>query len=244
MLNRLESSKNVVLIGSTSEIGLAIINQLSLEKGTNLHLIGKEKPNLNQFASSLLTIHFVPCNLESNDEIFEAIEYLKGIGRIDLAIVAAGYLPPENHDSSLESIMKTFAVNSFGCISFISAAATGMRRDKAGQIIFISSVATFRPRVKNFTYGSSKAGAEFFARGLALKYLGDGVKLTIVKPGFVFTKMTSGFKPAPFATDPEAVARIAVKGLADGKKVVFAPKKLKYVVAFLGLLPDKIFRIL
>lgn len=237
-------NKDVVLIGSTSEIGLEIINQLPFKGAVNLHLIGRQMPTTNAVTSSLLQTHFVHCDLESKTEIERAVQYINGIDKIELVIVAAGHLPPENYDFSLESIMKTHAVNTVGCIAFISAAATKMRGNKTGRIVFISSIATFRPRERNFTYGSSKAGAEFFARGVASKYASEGVRLMIVKPGFVFTKMTSGFRPAPFSTNPKVVARIAVKGMSDGKKVVFAPKKLKFVTRLLTLLPEKLFRLL
>ena len=40
------------------------------------------------------------------------------------------------------------------------------------------------------------------------------VRVLVVRPGFVTTRMTQGLKPAPFATTPDAVAQATVNGLA------------------------------
>jgi decaprenylphospho-beta-D-erythro-pentofuranosid-2-ulose 2-reductase len=240
----MEPVKNIVLLGSTSEIGLAILNGLRLEPTVNLHLIGRESPIPTEIPAFVTNCTFVSCDLENRLDIDEAICYINAIPSIDLMIIAAGYLPPENNDMSIDSIFKTYTINSFGCSAFLSTVALKMSKERKGRIIYISSIATFRPRVKNFTYASSKASAEFFARGIASKYVHDGVKVLIVKPGFVFTKMTTDFKPAPFATSTEVVANIAIKGMEKRKQVVFAPRKLKYITPFLKLFPAFIFRLL
>ena len=53
----------------------------------------------------------------------------------------------------------------------------------------------------NFVYGSSKAGLDGFCQGLGDRLAGTGVRVVIVRPGFVRTKMTAGMEPAPLATD-------------------------------------------
>ena len=49
-----------------------------------------------------------------------------------------------------------------------------------------------RARRANFVYGSSKAGMDTFFQGLGDSLVGSGVKVMIVRPGFVDTKMTKG----------------------------------------------------
>jgi short-subunit dehydrogenase len=53
--------------------------------------------------------------------------------------------------------------------------------------------------------------------------------------------MTKDFIPAPFSTNVEKVAKIAVEGLLERKKIIYAPKKLKYVMKIIELLPKFIF---
>ncbi len=87
------------------------------------------------------------------------------------------------------------------------AAAGRLRSQGQGRIVVLSSVAGVRVRRANFLYGASKAGLDAFTRGLAEATRGSGVRVQVVRPGFVRTKMTVGLRPAPFAASPEDVAR-------------------------------------
>jgi decaprenylphospho-beta-D-erythro-pentofuranosid-2-ulose 2-reductase len=106
----------------------------------------------------------------------------------------------------------------------------------------MSSVAGERGRASNFVYGSSKAGLDAFAQGLNDSLAGSGVKVTVVRPGFVHTKMTRGLKSAPFATTPRKVAEVAVAGMKAGKHTVWAPPVLRYVFVALRHTPRPIFK--
>ena len=52
-----------------------------------------------------------------------------------------------------------------------------------------------------------------FFQGLGDSLVGSGVKVMIVRPGFVHTKMTAGMEEALLATDPKTVAEAIVDGL-------------------------------
>jgi decaprenylphospho-beta-D-erythro-pentofuranosid-2-ulose 2-reductase len=106
----------------------------------------------------------------------------------------------------------------------------------------LSSVAGERVRRSNFVYGSSKAGIDGYYQGLAAALAGSGVRVMIVRPGFVHTKMTRGRKAAPLATSPEAVAAAIVRGLRRGHEIVWAPPALRYVMVVLRHLPRAVFR--
>ena len=117
-----------------------------------------------------------------------------------------------------------------------------MRRQGRGTIVLLSSVAADRPRPSNFAYGSSKAAADTFARGLRDSLEGSGVDVLIVRPGFVRTKMTRGMDPAPGAVDPAAVTAAVVEGLRGHGGIVYVPGYLRWVMLVIGLLPRPVFR--
>ena len=75
-----------------------------------------------------------------------------------------------------------------------------MRARGRGTIVVLSSVAAVRPRKANFVYGSAKAGLDAFARGLADSLHGTGVRVLLVRPGFVLGRMTAGMPAAPLAS--------------------------------------------
>ena len=117
-----------------------------------------------------------------------------------------------------------------------------MRAQGHGTIVALSSVAGERARRSNFVYGSSKAGMDAFFQGLGDSLVGSGVKVMIVRPGFVHTKMTTGMDPAPLSTTADAVAAAIVRGLARGSETVWVPSTLRYVMSVLRHVPRPIFR--
>ena len=61
-----------------------------------------------------------------------------------------------------------------------------------------------RPRRANVVYGASKAGLDALAQGLGDALHDEGVRVLVVRPGFVHTRMTQGLEPAPLSTTPQA----------------------------------------
>jgi decaprenylphospho-beta-D-erythro-pentofuranosid-2-ulose 2-reductase len=133
-------------------------------------------------------------------------------------------------------------VNYSGAVSTCLALAARMRRQGHGRIAVLSSVAGERARAANFVYGSSKAGLDAFAQGLGDSLVGDGVNVTVIRPGFVHSRMTRGMRSAPFATTPRVVGELAAAGIRKGKHTVWAPAILRYVFMILRHVPRPIFR--
>lgn len=241
MLIKENQYKTVVLIGSSSEIGLAIIKKLPLGESVNILFIGRSNPKDFIIPEVKVQTDFFKFDLENFEKLENVAEKLSKIGIIDLAIVAAGHLPNEHLDLDPNSVFKSMNVNTVGITCMLSTLASQMRSQDKGKIALISSVAEFRPRSQNFTYGASKSGADFFARGLANKYRHSGLIVTIIRPGYTFTKLSKGFKPAPFAIHPADLASIVVKGLERNKKIIYTPRILRYIVPILRILPNSLF---
>ena len=92
-------------------------------------------------------------------------------------------------------------VNFAGAVSASMATAARFREQGHGQLVVLSSVAGERVRKANFVYGSSKAGLDGFAQGLGDSLAGSGATVLVVRPGFVHSSMTAGLKPAPVRHD-------------------------------------------
>jgi decaprenylphospho-beta-D-erythro-pentofuranosid-2-ulose 2-reductase len=106
----------------------------------------------------------------------------------------------------------------------------------------ISSVAGDRARRANFVYGSTKAGLDAFAQGLSEALRGSGARVLIVRPGMVRTRMSSHLPEAPMTTDPQVVGAIIVKAIKRGKRVVYAPGPLRFLMAAVKVMPQPVFR--
>ncbi|MEN9791954.1 MAG: hypothetical protein RL330_32, partial [Actinomycetota bacterium] len=99
-----------------------------------------------------------------------------------------------------------------------------------------------RPRRANPTYGATKAGIDGFALALDHALEGSGVRILVVRPGFVASKMTAGMPSAPFSTTPDRVAASVEKALSSSSPVVWTPGILRLVFAVLRALPTRVWR--
>jgi decaprenylphospho-beta-D-erythro-pentofuranosid-2-ulose 2-reductase len=129
-----------------------------------------------------------------------------------------------------------------GAVSSGLAVAGHLRRQAHGTLVVFSSVAGERVRAENFVYGSTKAGLDAFAQGLADSLVGSGASVLVVRPGFVRTAMTTHLDDGPMATTAEAVAADVVAGLRSGAHTVWSPAKLRYVFSVLRHLPRPVWR--
>ena len=136
--------------------------------------------------------------------------------------------------------MNVASTNYVGAVSVGLPLARMMKSQGHGTLAFLRSVAGDRVRRANFIYGSSKAGLDGFAQGLGYSLAGSGAEVLIVRPGFVHTKMTSGMKPPPFSTTPEAVAEATAAALAAGQRVIYVPARLRLLMAVAEHLPYQV----
>ena len=73
----------------------------------------------------------------------------------------------------------------------------GCARRAAERLIVLSTVAAERPRASNAIYSAAKAGLDSLAQGLADAEAASGVRVLVVRPGFVTTRMTSSGLDTP-----------------------------------------------
>jgi decaprenylphospho-beta-D-erythro-pentofuranosid-2-ulose 2-reductase len=162
---------------------------------------------------------------------------------VDLVISAAGILAGQDvlDDDPLRAGLLV-ETNFTGHVTTLLAAAARLRAQGRGTIVVLSSVAAIRPRRANFVYGAAKAGLDAFARGLADSLHGSGVRVVLVRPGFVIGRMTQGMPPAPLATTPAAVGAAVAAALAGTAAVVWVPRQLAVLAAVLRLMPRPVWR--
>ena len=164
-------------------------------------------------------------------------------GSVDLAIVAVGVLGAQaGLDADPREALEVMQVGFVGTGSLLLECLRRLRAQGHGTLIVLSSVAAERPRSANAIYGAAKAGLDALAQGLADSLSGSGVRVLVVRPGFVRTRMTAGLRAPGFATTPEAVARRTIEALGGRAHTVWAPGALRYVFALVRHLPRSLFR--
>jgi decaprenylphospho-beta-D-erythro-pentofuranosid-2-ulose 2-reductase len=247
MMDALGTPQTLLLLGGTSDIALAIAERYLSQRPMRVVLAGRPSPRLDEAAKRLTdrgaqidTVDFDAADTESHQAVLDGVF---ATGDVDIAVVAFGLLgDQQTAEDDPRAAVEVAQVNYVGAVSAGVALAKAMRRQGHGAIVALSSVAGERARRSNFIYGSSKAGMDAFYSGLADALVGSGVKVVVVRPGQVRTKMTVHLADAPLTTTPEAVAAAVVSAVRRGRHTVWVPGKMRYVGTVLRHLPRPVFR--
>src|ERR1700761_1299409 len=234
----------VLLLGGTSEIGLAIVTALGLGPDAEVILAGRDPQRLEAAGKSLgrpVTVARYDAVETAAHPAFAAEVNAGGVP--DLVIAATGILyPQEELERDVELAATMIETNFTGHVTAMLAFGEAMRRRGSGTIVVLSSVAAVRPRKFNSVYGATKVGLDAFARGYADSLHGSGVRVLLVRPGFVIGRMTEGMKPAPLATTPQAVGAAVARALPGKKSVVWVPAPLYGLATAMKLVPRPVWR--
>jgi decaprenylphospho-beta-D-erythro-pentofuranosid-2-ulose 2-reductase len=164
-------------------------------------------------------------------------------GGFDTVVLAVGMLGAQaGLDAERLEAIDVMRTNFVGAGSLLLECLGRLREQGSGTLIVLSSVAAERPRASNAIYGAAKAGLDALAQGLADATADTGVRVLVVRPGFVTTKMTAGLEPAPMATTAEEVAEATIRALDSPAHTVWVPGRLRLVFALLRHLPRPVFR--
>lgn len=242
-------AQSILLLGGTSEIGRATVRRLVSSATRTVFLASRKPEQLETEAEELRRLGVrrvepLPFDAEAFEDHEALVDSVFDRGEdLDVAILAFGVLGDQAAgERDPAAALQVARVNYLGAVSVLVPLARRFERQGHGDIVVLSSVAAERGRRSNFVYGSSKAGLDVFCQGLADRLHGSGVRLMVVRPGFVRTKMTAGRAKAPLSVGPEDVARAIEIGLRRGDPIVWVPPSLRPVMSALRHLPRPVFR--
>ncbi|MCI2422276.1 decaprenylphospho-beta-D-erythro-pentofuranosid-2-ulose 2-reductase [Saccharopolyspora sp. K220] len=239
----------VLVLGGRSEIGIAVAERLVKRGHGTVVLAARRSAELDAEeaalravgASDVVRVEFDAADVASHAELLRSV--VDRHGPIEVAVTAFGVLGDQQRaEQDAAHAVDIVHTDYVAHISVLTHLANLLREQGSGKIVVFSSVAGVRVRRANYVYGSAKAGLDGFASGLADALVGSGVRLSIVRPGFVIGRMTQGMSPAPWSSTPDQVADATVKALVRGRRVVWVPPILRWVFAAMRLLPQPIWR--
>jgi short-subunit dehydrogenase len=247
MKDTADTGEVVVIFGGRSEIGIELATRLA--PGATLLLAARRPELLDAQVAALqaagaAAVHvrdFDADDLASHGPLVDSI--VAEHGPIGTAVLAFGILGDqaraEKDAAHAAAIVHTDFVAQ---VSLLTVLANSMRAAGSGAIVVFSSVAGVRVRRANYVYGSAKAGLDGFCSGLADALHGSGVRLLLVRPGFVIGHMTEGMMPVPFSSTPAQVAAATARALTKGRRTVWVPGILRPVFFGMRLLPQFVWR--
>lgn len=242
--------QTMIVLGGSSDIARAVTKKLCATRAHRVVLAGRSAERLEAAAreaqeygaTNVATVVF-----DAEDpgdaaravaECFERLEE-----PADLVVVAVGLLPDQfavEHDPG--EVARVLTVN----MTWPAAALTEVRERLVaqghGRILVMSSVAAVRIRRSAYLYGAAKIGLDRLCLGMAQSLEGTGVRLQLLRPAVVRTKMTAGQPEPPFTTGPNEVATNVVRGLSTNRLVIWSPPIMGPIAFVLRHLPTGVFR--
>lgn len=239
--------RSLLILGGTSEIGLATARRLIARRTRTVWLAGRPSPALDEAAEQLRTlgaeVRTVDFDALDSASHQECLGKVFTEGDIDMVLMAVGVPGDQAHDEAEPlAAVRVAQTNYTGAVSAGLVCATALQDQEHGSLVVLSSVAGERARRSDFIYGSSKAGLDTFAQGLGDALYGTGVHVMIVRPSFVRTPRTAGLEEGPLSTTPEAVAQAIELGLRRRSETVWVPGALRLVMSALRHVPRPVFR--
>jgi len=247
MINALGAPQSLLLLGGTSDIGLAIARRYATQSGLRVVLAARPSERRTAAAAELagLGCTVTEVDLDARDHASHpaTIDAAFAEGDIDVAVLAFGLLgDPERDWNDAELALELAEVNYAAPVHLGVLLANTMRAQGHGRIVALSSVAGERVRRSNFVYGSTKAGFDGFFLGLGEALREYGVGVLVVRPGFVRSKMTSGLAEAPLAVGPDEVAAAVIEGVRQRRELIWVPGPMRFVMSGLRHVPRPLFR--
>jgi decaprenylphospho-beta-D-erythro-pentofuranosid-2-ulose 2-reductase len=243
------AATRVLLLGGSSEIGLAIVRRLRADGPVTVCLLGRDRARLEAASADLDRDGVVTASIEvadADDLVAHAPAVARAfdaLGGVDIAVLAVGRLGAQaGLDADPAEAAEVMRVNFLGAGSLLLECMRRLRDQDRGTLVVLSTVAGERVRASNAVYGAAKAGIDGLAQGLADASAGTGVRVLVVRPGFVTTRMTAGLDPAPMSATADQVAGATVEALAGRAHTIWVPGRLRYVFAVLRHLPRTVFR--
>lgn len=249
MLDATGNPQTILLLGGTSEIGLAIVGEYLSHAPAKVVLGVQPGDPLTDAtvadltargAREVVALDFDATAFDTHPGVIEAAW---ACGDVDVAIVAFGLLgDAEELWQDQAKAVRIAEVNYTGAVSVGVLIGQRMKAQGFGQIIAMSSAAGEKVRRSNFVYGSTKAGLDGFYRRLGEALAPFGPKVLVIRPGQVRTRMSAGVKEAPLTVNKEDVAKQAVDAARAGRELIWAPPAFRLVMLVLKHLPEPVFR--
>lgn len=234
--------KNVLITGASSGLGRALAIELS-KKSQNLFLCARNFENLqetknlcqNSNANIYLKILDVKDEIASQNYINEIEENFA----LNLIIANAGISGGTARGTeNFNQIKEIFNTNLNGVLNIVQPAIEKMVLRKNGQIVIISSLAGFVSLPGSPAYSASKSAVRIYGEALRVNLAQFGIKVNVVCPGYVKTKMTAvnNFY-MPFLMDAEVASQKIIKGIEKNRGRIIFPFIFYLLICFLLSLP-------
>ncbi|MEP2117121.1 MAG: oxidoreductase [Bauldia litoralis] len=223
----MNESKVILVTGASSGIGLAAALKL-VEAGHTVYGAARRTGPMASIAAA--GGHALSLDVADEASMTAAVdEILAREGRIDVLVNNAGYaVYGAVEDVPIDDARRQFEVNLFGLARMTQLVLPGMRAQKSGTIINISSMGAVIYTPLGAWYHATKHAVEGFSDCLRLETAPFGIDVVIVAPGAIDTgfneilgeQVRAASGDGPYAGMAAGIARTAAPGQGSKPSVI------------------------
>ncbi len=243
---------HVLITGATSGIGLALSDYILKHRlCTVISICGRQLDVLRSLEKEAafrgIRVHSRAFDILDSENLKRFIDEADELEPLDLVIANAGVALVkdvygiENEDE----IVRGFDTNTKASILTMYYGLSHMLKRGHGHVAAVSSLASLVAMPGSAVYCASKAALSHYLTSIDRTFSADGIKTTLILPGFVKTHMTDSFEGSkPFMMSSEKAARRIFTALQKGKRLCAFPYFLYLGIRLVNLLPAALTRIL
>lgn len=190
-------SKVVLITGCSTGIGRDLAQRLS-QSDYKVVATARQVASLDDLPAALK----LPLDVTRAEQVQRAVDCtLDEFGRIDVLVNNAGYaFRGALEEISGDKLQALFDTNVFGLMGVVRAVAPVMRKQGAGTIINIGSLAGKFSTPANGAYSATKFALEALSDALRHELAPFGVHVVLIEPGSIRTNFDETFKKGSLET--------------------------------------------
>jgi short-subunit dehydrogenase len=237
----------VLITGASSGIGHALALELG-KRGARLGLTARRALELSKVAEEISRAGgqalALPADVRSAEEINLVAERVREKwGRVDVLVANAGMSTTTagTHLNAGEA-GDVITINVIGVVNSVASVLPDMVKRGDGQLVAISSLASYRGLPKSGAYSASKAAVSTFFESLRVDLRRSGIAVTVIHPGFIRTPMTANRKKKlPFLLEVDDAACRIIRAVERRARTYAFPWQLASLVRVLRHMPSALY---
>ncbi|MEQ9347844.1 MAG: SDR family NAD(P)-dependent oxidoreductase [Thalassospira sp.] len=233
----------VLITGASSGIGAALARHFA-RTGVTLFISGRDQTRLrlveNECRAAGANVFADILDVTNRETMTAYVTHCDELAPLSLVIANAGISAGTGgKGESPEQVRDIFATNVAGVLNTIDPAIDAMRVRGRGQVALVASQASWRGLPSAPAYCASKAAVRVYGEGLRGALAPDGIKVNVICPGFVKSRITDANDfPMPFFMQADKAARKIAKGLEKNKGMIAFPWPMNMIIGALKITPQ------
>lgn len=180
--------KTILVTGASSNIGRQIAVKCS-EMGAKVIATARNEERLKESLAKMYGDghQLISCDLSETEHIPTLVEQLPDLDGIVMCAAIFRTTPIRNNRRKYTEEM--FKTNTFANIDLVQLLLKNKKIKDGGSILFISSVAAYRPYAGNALYSATKGAINSFCQVLAIEQGSRRIRANCVSPGIIKSDM-------------------------------------------------------